>query len=71
LLEWPGNISISDTPPNEYLHAMRERFDEVSWKEICELHALPAGWEIMDYEDFLQKRRTMMAQIIKRGFDAI
>jgi len=71
LLEWPDNVSIRDTPPSVYLPEMRERFSEVSWKEMSELHALPDGWEAMEYEDFLPKRRVLMAQIIKRGFEAI
>jgi len=50
---------------------MRERFDEIVWKDMCEMHALPEGWEIMTYDEFLSKRRVLMAQIIKRGFEAI
>jgi hypothetical protein len=71
LLEWPDNISISDGPPSVYLPKMKARFDETIWKEMCELHALPDGWETMTYEDFLPKRRILMAQIIRRGFEAI
>lgn len=71
LLEWPDNISISDDPPSTYLPQMKARFDETAWKEMCEMHALPDGWEAMSYEEFLPKRRVLMAQIIKRGFEAI
>ena len=34
-------------------------------------HALPKGWELMDYPEFLDKRRQMMASIIRRGFDTL
>ncbi|HOO50833.1 MAG TPA: DUF262 domain-containing protein [Alphaproteobacteria bacterium] len=71
LLEWPDNISISDDPPSTYLPQMKARFDETVWKEMCEMHALPDGWEMMSYEEFLPKRRVLMAQVIKRGFEAI
>jgi len=71
LLEWPDNIEISDSPPNEYMPKMKERFDDATWNEMCEMHALPDGWETMSYEEFLPKRRVLMAQIIKRGFEAI
>jgi hypothetical protein len=50
---------------------MRERFDFAVWGEMCEMHALPDGWEAMTYEEFLPKRRVLMAQIIKRGFEAV
>ena len=33
-----------------------------------ELHALPVGWEAMDYSTFLEERRKRMAAIIRRGF---
>jgi hypothetical protein len=71
LLEWPENICISDDPPSTYLPQMKARFDETTWKEMCEMHALPYGWEMMSYEEFLPKRRVLMAQVIKRGFEAI
>ncbi len=36
-----------------------------------EMHALPGGWESMPYDEFLQKRRSLMAQIIRRGFESL
>lgn len=68
-LEWPDNIDISDSPPSEYLPKMKARFSDSQWKTMCELHALPEGWEKMGYDDFLVERRSLMAQIIKRGFE--
>jgi hypothetical protein len=70
-LEWPDNIDISDQPPSAYLPKMRERFDLADWTRMCELHALPEDWEHLSYEEFLRQRRILMAQIIRRGFDAI
>jgi hypothetical protein len=49
---------------------MRDRFSKGQWDQMCELHALPPNWESMDYQDFLRERRSLMAQIIKRGFEA-
>lgn len=71
LLEWPENISISDTPPSEYVPEIRERFSPTEWKLMNELHALPANWESMDYMPFLDKRRQLMAAIIRRGFETL
>jgi hypothetical protein len=34
-------------------------------------HALPDGWEHMEYMDFLIKRRTLMAKVIKRGYERL
>ena len=73
LLEWPDNIQISDAPPSEYFPEMKERFkhDPTFWARMCELHALPDGWENMDYSEFLFERRTLMAAIIRRGFESL
>ena len=71
LLEWPDNIDISDTPPNEYFPKMRKRFNTEIWSKMCELHALPEGWDSLSYEEFLFQRRILMAQIIRRGFEAL
>ncbi len=70
-LEWPDNIDISDTPPAEYVPKMRKRFDTNTWARMCELHALPEGWESLPYDEFLRQRRILMAQITRRGFEAL
>ena len=71
LLEWPENLEISDSPPSEYVLQMKERFAPDVWRRMCELHALPDGWEKMGYEEFLVKRRALMAQIIRRGYEML
>lgn len=38
---------------------------------MMELHALPEAWETMAYEDFLPRRRVLMADIIRRGFETL
>ena len=71
LLEWPDNLDIGDKPPGDYVPQMRARFSAEDWRRMCELHALPEGWEAMGYEAFLAARRLLMAQIIKRGFESL
>ena len=71
LLEWPDNIDISDSPPSEYVPAIRDRFSSSQWAKMQESHALPEGWELMDYPEFLDKRRQLMAAIIRRGFETL
>lgn len=71
LLEWPDNIDISDDAPSEYVPKMRERFTPAAWSQMCELHALPEGWETLPYEEFLRRRRVLMADIIRRGYESL
>jgi hypothetical protein len=68
LVEWNDNVAISDTPPSEYLPkywsrlSPKERDDQAYW------HALPLGWEEMDYRAFLDARRAGIATIIADGY---
>lgn len=68
---WEENIGISDAPPTEYAPKMREKFSPEQWKQMHEAHALPFGWESMEYSEFLDARRKLMADIIRRGFDTL
>lgn len=70
LVEWPENIDISDKPPHEYVPEIRKRFEN-HWLAMCEMHALPEGWETMSYEIFLRKRRRLMAAMIRRGYERL
>lgn len=73
LLEWPENIDISDDPPTDYLPRIRARYErkEEEWSKMLDDHALPPGWEKLSYPSFLEHRRKLMAQIIKRGFESL
>lgn len=71
LLEWPENIAISDNPPNAYVPQLQQRFSAEDWQRMHELHALPANWEALNYQEFLVARRQLMAGIIRRGFEGL
>ena len=71
LIEWPDNIDISDTAPATYVPEIRARFTADAWKAMHEYHALPDGWELLSYSEFLTQRRKLMAAIIRRGFESL
>ena len=71
LVEWPDNIDISNKAPDVYVPEIRSRFDENDWQRMLYLHALPHGWENMAYDQFLDKRREAMAQIVREGFEKL
>lgn len=50
---------------------MKERFQDKLWIEMCVMHALSDDWQAMDFQDFLAKRRLLIAGVIKKGFDAL
>lgn len=69
LVEWDRNTAISDDSPAEYFPAqLAGRPDNPGLREGLRLHALPEGWEHLPYEEFLEKRRVLMARITQDGF---
>ncbi len=68
LVEWNDNIAISDTPPSEYLPKYWERLSPKEQQEQSFWHALPVGWEQMEYQEFLDARRKGIAKLIQDGF---
>jgi hypothetical protein len=68
LVEWDDNAAIRDTPPAEYYPKYAARFSPDELQRMAYWHALPEGWQRMDYADFLDARRKRIAQIIRDGF---
>lgn len=71
LVEWDDNIAISGEPPEAYFSKYAERFTDAELSKMRHWHALPVNWEKMEYSDFLEARRKLMAQIIREGFEHI
>lgn len=70
-VDWIENLEISDLPPDEYfeLHASRLPSDQLDRQMV--LHALPDGWHEMEYLEFLEARRPLMADVVARGYEAL
>lgn len=71
LIEWPDNSDISAQSPAVYWPQFNERYTNAEWPTVRYWHALPEHWETMKYEDFLRKRRGLIAQVIRDGFGKI
>jgi len=71
LLDWPSNIAISDADPKTYVPQLSQKFNAATWARMHDLHALPNGWENLSYDVFLQERRILMANVIRRGFEIL
>lgn len=70
-LEWADNIDVRDTPPKDYVPKLSRRFGQKEVEEFSYWHALPPGWEVMDYGDFLEARRPLIARVIRDGFETL
>jgi hypothetical protein len=67
---WYENAVIGGRGPAEYVPRVRQKLkiSDDQWGRMCAEHALPMGWEAMEYETFLAERRRRMAEIIRVAF---
>jgi hypothetical protein len=52
----------------EYIPELKARFGAEELSRMYRWHALPENWEHLDYREFLEKRRELMAQVIGEGY---
>ncbi len=75
VLAWTDNINISDRCPNEYFPEYEQRcVEDGDSDELTNMrfwHALPDGWEKLNYQEFLMARRKLMAKVIRAGFEKL
>lgn len=70
-IDYATNIDISDRPPVEYVGEYRKKLGEEEYIKTCSENALPVDFENMDFSDFLNERRKLMAKIIKDGYERL
>jgi hypothetical protein len=70
-LDWSENATISATAPATYWPRMSETVGPDRRRRQVFWHALPVGWEQLDYATFLERRRSLVAQVVHDGFRAI
>jgi hypothetical protein len=71
LVEWSDNIDISDTHPREYLPNYLERLTATEKEMMYYWHALPSDWQEMQFDDFLVKRRKLIAKVVSDAYRRI
>ena len=67
-LDYVTNIDISDKAPADYVNAYRQKLGDEGYKKTCEQNALPENFENMEYPEFLEKRRQLMAQLVRKAY---
>jgi hypothetical protein len=71
LTDWSDNSLISDRAPARYLPELRSRFGAEEIQRMYYWHALPDGWEQMTYTSFLERRRELIARVIRAGYETL
>ena len=69
-LDYVTNIDISDDAPALYVEKYKAKLGE-EYQTHCNNHALPENFESMEYMEFLSKRRTLMAKVVKKAFERL
>ena len=67
-VDWADNPAISDKPPMEYWNVMTANMSKSQLDNQMFWHALPIGWEQLNYSEFCEKRRRMIGEVIRDGF---
>lgn len=67
-LDYVTNIDISDKAPADYVNSYRQKLGDDGYKKTCEQNALPENFENMEYPVFLEKRRQLMAQVVRKAY---
>ncbi len=70
-LDWPDNAIIAADDPLLYWPAMTARLDPDRLERQIYWHALPIGWEQLDYIAFCDRRRTLLAGVVRDGFNTL
>ena len=75
LVEWQDNIEISDKPPSYYAPRHETSFQNMygisRLQQQHSDHGLPEDWWLLSYDEFLSRRRQLMAAVVRRGFETI
>ena len=68
LLEWGDNSEVSNRAPDEYVPVLSERFSSGELLDMYHAHALPDGWEHLEYAGFLERRRELISMVIRDAY---
>ncbi|HJQ96174.1 MAG TPA: DUF262 domain-containing protein [Acidimicrobiia bacterium] len=71
LVEWSDNIAISASSPVEYYPIYMSTVAAPERSQIEFWHALPRDWHEMDYPNFLEARRQLMARVVRAAWDRL
>jgi len=70
-IDWPAEERNQSDAPSDYLPRIAEKIEPQVLARQYRWHALPMGWEQLDYPVFLERRRQLIARVVQEGFNAI
>ncbi|KAB1928602.1 DUF262 domain-containing protein [Micromonospora noduli] len=70
-VEWPEAERSNADSPREYWPRITQAFDPQHLARQTYWHALPVGWEQLDYPTFLERRRQLIARVVRDAFNRL
>ncbi len=70
-VDWMDNTNLPNAAPSEYWRALSASVGPERLKRQMHWHALPVGWEQLEYATFLQRRRPLIAGVVRQAFDQL
>ena len=70
-IKWDDNMEILDEAPSKYYPIVCKGMSAEEISKMEDENALPHGWETMDYDEFLNERRKLMAQKIEQAVNQL
>jgi hypothetical protein len=72
ILQWPSGSKPSAESPLDYFPKLWEEHVPDGQRDKARfVHALPEGWEQLEYDEFLDRRRKQIAKVIRTAFDKL
>ncbi|MCO1597426.1 DUF262 domain-containing protein [Micromonospora sp. RHAY321] len=70
-VDWPPTERTNADAPRDYLPRIAETIDPETLARQSRWHALPVGWEQLDYPTFLERRRQLIARVVRDAFNTL
>lgn len=68
---WPEGEQSRADAPHEYWPRITDAMDPEVLQRQMRWHALPVGWEQLDYFTFLERRRRLIAKVVQEAFETL
>jgi hypothetical protein len=68
---WPADELSNTDAPHDYWPRITDAMDPEVLERQVGWHALPVGWEQLDYFTFLERRRQLIAKVVREAFETL
>ncbi|MER7014281.1 DUF262 domain-containing protein [Saccharopolyspora sp. NPDC000359] len=70
-VQWTDSSKLNSAAPADYWPVLSSSVSPTRLKKQMRWHCLPIGWEQLDYATFLERRRSLIAGLVREAFDTL